>query len=152
MGLTALSVTYPKYMQVQFLSMVAGVVFYAVLLFFLQNPEFAKKFKAPAVICALGLLAVNLLLAKNTSGAYNWIEIGSFTIQPSEFVKVAFVFIGSRNAGANPVNQAFNGVYSLLHGVYRRAVFDARFQPRVSSFLPFWLSRLCVPATGRRFC
>lgn len=94
-GLTALSVTYPKYMQVQFLSMVAGVVFYAVLLFFLQNPEFAKKFKAPAVICALGLLAVNLLLAKNTSGAYNWIEIGSFTIQPSEFVKVAFVFIGA---------------------------------------------------------
>ncbi len=94
-GLTALSVTYPKYMHVQFLSMVAGIIFYAVLLFFLQNLEFARKFKIPVVIGALGLLGLNLVLAKNTFGAYNWIEIGSFTFQPSEFVKIAFIFIGA---------------------------------------------------------
>lgn len=94
-GLTVLSVTYPKYVQTQFLSMVAGVVVYAILLYFLQNLELARKFKIPVVIGALGLLAVNLILAKNTYGAFNWIEIGSFTFQPSEFVKIAFIFVGA---------------------------------------------------------
>ena len=28
-------------------------------------------------------------------GARNWIEIGGFTVQPSEFVKIAFIFVGS---------------------------------------------------------
>lgn len=41
------------------------------------------------------MLAVNLLIAKTHMGARNWIEIGGFTVQPSEFVKIAFIFVGS---------------------------------------------------------
>lgn len=53
------------------------------------------KIRIFVAVGALLLLAVNLLIAKTHMGARNWIEIGGFTVQPSEFVKIAFIFVGS---------------------------------------------------------
>ena len=44
---------------------------------------------------ALGLLALNLLLGRTVNGAANWISIGGVTMQPSELVKVAYVYVGA---------------------------------------------------------
>lgn len=93
--LTVLSVTYPKYMKTQFVSLLAGVVVYTILLYLMRNTEFVRKFKIPMVIGALGLLAANLVFAKEIYGARNWITIGGLTVQPSEFVKIAFIFVGA---------------------------------------------------------
>ena len=41
------------------------------------------------------LLIVNIAIAKVTHGARNWITIFGVTFQPSEFVKVAFIFVGA---------------------------------------------------------
>lgn len=93
--LTVLSVTYPKYMKTQFVSLLVGVAVYMLMLQLMRNIELVRKFKIPMVIGALGLLAANLVLAKEIYGARNWIQIGGITVQPSEFVKIAFIFVGA---------------------------------------------------------
>ena len=40
---------------------------------------------------SLGLLALTLVIGKETYGAKNWIDLKFFSLQPSEFVKVALV-------------------------------------------------------------
>lgn len=49
------------------------------------------RFLASAGILVLILL--NLALATQVNGAYNWIEIGGFTFQPSELVKLLLAFV-----------------------------------------------------------
>lgn len=43
-------------------------------------------------VVGIGLLLVVLLLGKINHGAKNWLEIGFISIQPSEFVKILYVF------------------------------------------------------------
>ena len=44
---------------------------------------------------ALALLGVNLVLAQEMFGARNWITIAGFSFQPSEFVKIAYIYTGA---------------------------------------------------------
>jgi cell division protein FtsW (lipid II flippase) len=53
------------------------------------------RFRLPVAFMAVGILAMNLIMARAINGALNWINIGSFSIQPSEIVKVAFIFVGA---------------------------------------------------------
>ena len=46
-------------------------------------------------IGALLLLAVNIVASDAVLGARNWLEIGGFSFQPSELVKVAYVYVGA---------------------------------------------------------
>jgi cell division protein FtsW (lipid II flippase) len=41
------------------------------------------------------LLIINLIAGTTLHGATNWISIGGFTFQPSELVKVSFIFVGA---------------------------------------------------------
>ena len=38
---------------------------------------------------------MNLLLGSTQYGSRNWIHIGPVSVQPSEFIKIAFVFVGT---------------------------------------------------------
>jgi cell division protein FtsW (lipid II flippase) len=84
----------PDAMVKQFVAVVLGLVLLLVLQFFLNNPERARTARYVFAVGALLLLAANLLLATAQNGALNWIRIGSLSVQPSELVKVAFVFAG----------------------------------------------------------
>lgn len=74
---------------------IAGVIAYIVLVFLLGNVDLCMKLRLPVAIAAIALLLVNLVIAKTTNGARNWIEIFGITFQPSEFVKIAFIFVGA---------------------------------------------------------
>lgn len=79
----------------QLLVALCGVAGYTVLVFILGNVDFCMKLRLPVAVLALVLLAINLIIGKVVHGAQNWIEIGGITVQPSEFVKVAFIFVGA---------------------------------------------------------
>ena len=49
----------------------------------------------PMAFAALGFLALNLLLSETIWGAKNWLSIAGQTLQPSEFVKIAYVYAGA---------------------------------------------------------
>ena len=49
----------------------------------------------PMILGSLAILGVLLVVGKEQGGAKNWIKIGDFSFQPSEFVKVALVFVSA---------------------------------------------------------
>ena len=82
----------------QFITVVAGILAYIGMLFIIANVDRAEKFRVPMAVGALILLVITLIFAKNINGAYNWIVIGGengISIQSSELVKVAFIFVGA---------------------------------------------------------
>lgn len=79
----------------QYFMVLAGILIFIFMVFLLGNVDFCMKIRIIAAITALALLLVNLIIAKTTNGARNWITIGGITLQPSEFVKIAFIFVGA---------------------------------------------------------
>lgn len=79
----------------QLIISLCAIMGYTILTFILGNLELCMKLRMPVAIGAMALLFLNIIIGKAKHGAQNWIEIGGFTIQPSEFVKVAFIFVGA---------------------------------------------------------
>ena len=97
-GITVIGSINPSSAMKQLIMIVAGIAVHIFLVFLMGNVDLCMKLRLPVAICAVALLALNILLAKTTNGANNWIEIGKdtgITFQPSEFVKVAFIFVGA---------------------------------------------------------
>ena len=80
---------------VQLIAASIGMVVFCVLIKYIENPDRIGKWRIIIMIAAVGLLAVNLIFGKVTNGSANWIQIGSITVQPSEFVKIAYIFVGA---------------------------------------------------------
>lgn len=79
----------------QMICICAGLIVYLVLCWSLRDLERAKKIRYLAAAGGLGLLAVNLIFGVEQYGARNWIYIGSLSFQPSELVKLCFIFAGA---------------------------------------------------------
>lgn len=79
----------------QVLFVIAGVFVFIVMRWLIANADRVTVLRMPAAILAAGLLAFNILAADEYNGAKNWVNIGGFSIQPSEFVKIAFIFVGA---------------------------------------------------------
>ena len=80
---------------VQLIAAAVGMILFCVIIKFIQNPDKVNKLRFPMMIVAVGLLLTSVIFGKTTGGAANWIYIGSISIQPSELVKVIYIFIGS---------------------------------------------------------
>ncbi|WP_242964962.1 FtsW/RodA/SpoVE family cell cycle protein [Scatolibacter rhodanostii] len=80
---------------VQIAAMVIGIVILNFLIWFMGDLERVEKFKMAIGIGAIVLFILNLVLGRTVNGSRNWIFIGSFSIQPSEFIKIAFIFFGA---------------------------------------------------------
>lgn len=94
-GLVTIGSVYPDSAFKQYFMVLAGIIAFIFLVFLMGNVDLCMKLRLPVAVCAILLLIVNLAIAKKTYGAYNWIEIGGITFQPSEFVKIAFIFVGA---------------------------------------------------------
>lgn len=94
-GLAVVASSDPGEIKKQFLCLVLGLVVFLAAGWSLRDLERAKKFRYLAAAGGLGLLAVNLVFGTELYGAKNWIFIGGMSFQPSELVKVCFVFVGA---------------------------------------------------------
>ncbi len=94
-GLAVAASAAPEQLTKQFISMLAGVAVFIVLGIFLRDLNRAKALRWPMAAAALLLLAVNVIMGQVVYGAQNWIYIGGISVQPSELVKIAFVFAGA---------------------------------------------------------
>lgn len=80
---------------VQIIAAAGGAVLYMSMLAFIKNPDRIDKWRLAVMIVSLILLALNLAFGKMQFGAANRIYIGGISIQPSELVKVAYIFVGA---------------------------------------------------------
>lgn len=78
----------------QLLCALIGLVGFILILIVLRRTDIVMKLRTPVAVAAFALLVANLLLATYVNGALNWISIMGVSIQPSEFVKLAFIFVG----------------------------------------------------------
>ncbi|MBQ1958817.1 MAG: FtsW/RodA/SpoVE family cell cycle protein, partial [Firmicutes bacterium] len=79
----------------QFMGIAIGVGVMFVMCVVLRNLEISKALRWLFLVISVALLAANLAFGTIGFGAKNWIEIGGYTFQPSELVKVAFIWIGA---------------------------------------------------------
>jgi cell division protein FtsW (lipid II flippase) len=84
----------PGYAWRQAAAIVCGMFLYAATLWVVADVNRAMKLRPIVAGAAIALLALNLALAGFTNGQRNWISIGGFSFQPSELVKLAFIFVG----------------------------------------------------------
>ena len=94
-GLSVIATSVPSEMFRQMIIVFAGVVAFFLLGWWLRDLDRTKTMRLPVAIAAVGLLALVLLIGQTQNGAKNWIYIGSLSIQPSEFVKVAYIYVGA---------------------------------------------------------
>ena len=94
-GLTVSASVYDDYALKQALSILLGLCVFIVLILVLRRTDIVMKLRMPVAFAAVGLLCLNLVLAEYNNGALNWITIAGFSIQPSEIVKLAFIFVGA---------------------------------------------------------
>jgi len=85
----------PEFAWKQAAAVGGGLLVYAALLWMTADPGRAMKLRPAVAVAAGALLAANLALGTVVGGQRNWITLGGFSIQPSELVKLAFVFVGA---------------------------------------------------------
>ena len=81
--------------RTQLIAMILGVGIFCFLIWFMNDLDRVAKYRLPIGVGALCLFVVNLLLGTTQFGSKNWIHIGPVSVQPSEFIKIAFVFVGT---------------------------------------------------------
>ncbi|MBR3588407.1 MAG: FtsW/RodA/SpoVE family cell cycle protein [Clostridia bacterium] len=94
-GLSIIATVSFDFAMKQLLYILAGVLIFIVMRWLIANSDRVTYLRMPAAIFAAAVLAFNLVAAQDYNGAKNWVQIGSFSFQPSEFVKIAFIFVGA---------------------------------------------------------
>ena len=79
----------------QMAAMLMGIFLFCFLLWFMNDMDRVAKCRLWIGIGALGLLVLTLLIGTGSYGSKNWIHLGPLSVQPSEFVKIAFIFVGT---------------------------------------------------------
>ena len=95
LGLAVCSTATPNELTYHIILLLASVTMFFLFGWWLRDLSRVKALRWPMAILALVLLAMNLVLGHVRGGARNWIEIAGFTIQPSEFIKIAFIYVGA---------------------------------------------------------
>lgn len=72
-----------------------GVALFFCLCWYLRDLNRTKKITILLLGISGFLLLINVLFGTVTNGAQNWIYIGGFSFQPSELVKIVFIYVGA---------------------------------------------------------
>lgn len=95
MGLCVIASSAPSSVMKQLVCIFGGIMIYLFLGWSLRDLKRAKKIRYVAAVTGVLFLLVNLLFGREINGARNWIAIGPMSFQPSELVKLCFLFVGA---------------------------------------------------------
>lgn len=79
----------------QVMAMLIGMVLFSILLWFMNDMDRVAKYRLFIAGGAILLFAINILFGREQYGSKNWIYLGPVSFQPSEFIKIAFIFVGT---------------------------------------------------------
>ena len=109
LGLEICATSTPDDLTKEIILIIVGIALFFLLGWWLRDLSHVKALRWPAAIISLALLALNLFAAREVFGAKNWLTIAGFSLQPSELIKVAFIYVG-----ATSINRMFRSKSILL--------------------------------------
>ncbi|WP_303857950.1 FtsW/RodA/SpoVE family cell cycle protein [Aminicella lysinilytica] len=95
LSLAVTSSCLPDQVFKQFIVIGVGVALFFFMCTYLRDLDRTIEIKKFMYIAAALLLLFNLAFATTKNGASNWIQLGGFSFQPSEIVKLAFIWVGA---------------------------------------------------------
>lgn len=95
LSLAVVASSSPSAMYKQAMAVALGVAIMFIMCIMLRNLDMAKNLRWVLMAVSIILFVFNLTLGTVLFGARNWISIGGFSFQPSELVKIAFIWIGA---------------------------------------------------------
>lgn len=113
LSLAVTATCYPESVFKQFIAIGAGVVLFIFMCAYLRNLNRTKAIQKLMYIAAAALLIFNLIFATTKYGASNWVEFGGVSFQPSEIVKLAFIWVGAAS-----LDQLFEKKNSLIFMIF----------------------------------
>ena len=104
LGMAVAASSTPEDIFKQILLLYASVILFVMLGWWMRNLKRSTAMRIPFGVLAIGLMALNVATADAMFGARNWLELGGFSFQPSELVKVFYVY-----AGASTLDKLYRG-------------------------------------------
>lgn len=95
LSLAVTASAYPGSVFKQAVCVILGLGLFFGLCWYLRDLNRAKKITYILMAVSVFLLIINLALGTIKYGAQNWVQIGGFSFQPSELVKIVFVYVGA---------------------------------------------------------
>lgn len=86
---------FPDAVFKQFVAVFFGVALFFALCWYLRDIDRAKKIRMYLVGAGVLLLLVNVVFGTVKYGATNWVSIAGISFQPSELVKIVFIYSGA---------------------------------------------------------
>lgn len=85
----------PETLLKQTVAMLMGLCIFLALSMLLRDIKTTVSLRWPVAVLTCLLLIFNVVLGQAIFGAKNWVDLGFISFQPSEFVKIAFIFTGA---------------------------------------------------------
>ena len=95
LGMSVAAYSTPEDMYKQILLTLAGVVLFLLCGWWQRSLQRTASTRILVALGALLLLGINVVASDVVLGARNWLEFWGFSFQPSEIVKVAYVYVGA---------------------------------------------------------
>lgn len=95
LGMSVAASSTPEDMYKHILLTIVSVLLFILSGWWLRNLKRTASMRVPVGALALGLLAVNVVFSEAVFGAKNWLELGGYSFQPSEFIKCAYIYVGA---------------------------------------------------------
>lgn len=109
----------PALGQRQLLFYIIGICVFFLTYFILTRHKNWDEHILFYFVVSIALFLATLVFGFASGGAKNWVNVGPFTLQPSEFIKVPFVFfVSSYYSHYNKFRKKAFGKYYLNIGIY----------------------------------
>ncbi len=95
LGVSVTATAAPQDMFKHTVLILLSFVLFLLLGLWLRDLRRVEKTRAVAAALALGLLALNIFTSDAVNGAKSWLSVAGFSFQPSELVKVAYLYAGA---------------------------------------------------------
>ena len=95
LGMSVAASSTPEDLYKQILLTLAGLVLFLLAGWWQRSLQRTARARIPVALGALLLLGINVVASDVVLGARNWLEFWGFSFQPSELVKVAYVYVGA---------------------------------------------------------
>ena len=95
LGMSVAASSVPNDMLKQLVITIMAVVLFAVMGWWLRDLERTMGARSTVVTGSVLLILINIVFSDAVLGARNWLNIGGLSLQPSELLKVGYIYVGA---------------------------------------------------------